>query len=98
MTIWTISNLERDPATGVVKVAHWRATATEGAHTASVYGSATLPAPPPSATLEPFETLTEEMVLGWVWQWCLDKDETEATLAAQLATLAAPPVVPGVPW
>ena len=34
MTTWTISTLERELADGGVIVAHWRATAVDGEHSA----------------------------------------------------------------
>jgi hypothetical protein len=93
-TTWTISQLDRNTADGFVTTAHWQATAVDGEHTASVYATASWSEGTP---VVPYADLTEATVLAWVWE-SVDKESTEASLAAQIALLKAPVKSTGVPW
>ena len=95
MTVtWSINTLERDVATGYVTVAHWNATAVDGEHSASAYATVSWPEGTPAV---PYASLTESEVLGWVWE-SVDKDATEASLAAQIELLKNPVTATGTPW
>jgi hypothetical protein len=91
---WTISTLDRDVATGFVRTAHWQATAVDGEHTASIYSTASWA---DGTVNTPYENLTPETVLAWVWE-SVDKTATEAALAANIALQKAPVTAQGVPW
>lgn len=93
MITWKITNLDRKTADGFVTTAHWTATAVDGEHTASVYATASWDGEPSVA----YDQLTEETVLGWVWQ-SVDKEAAEATLMAQIEEQKAPSKATGVPW
>ena len=93
-TTWTISQLDRNTADGFVTTAHWQATAVDGEHSASVYATASWSEGTPAI---PYASLTEATVLGWVWE-SIDKDATEASLAAQIALLKNPVKATGTPW
>ena len=91
---WTISTLDRDVATGFVKTAHWTATAVDGEHTASIYSTASWA----DGTVNiAYDALTPETVLGWVWE-SVDKQATEAALAANIALQKNPVTATGTPW
>jgi hypothetical protein len=101
-TVWTISQLDckpqEDGLTDVVVTAHWQCTGVDGEYTAQVYGTA-------SFTLEqgagftPHADLTQDQVLGWCYASGVDKDATEANVAAQLEAQINPPVVVlPLPW
>ena len=94
-TTWTISTLDRETATGFVTTAHWRATAVDGDYTATIYSTSSWPSGTPEVA---YNTLTEATVLGWVWANGVDKEATEATLAANIAGQKAPVVATGTPW
>tara|TARA_R110000868_G_scaffold54001_2_gene169281 strand:- start:3990 stop:4301 length:312 start_codon:yes stop_codon:yes gene_type:complete len=100
MTTWTItamncSTTEQNPDT--VIVCHWTCSDTDGTYNASVYSTCSVPTPEGSFT--PYDQLTQEQVLGWVWANGVDKDATEAAVAAQLQAQINPPVVtPPLPW
>ena len=86
----------------VVFTVHWTLTGTETqgekTYTGSVYGSVgvTLDAESP---FTPYDQLTEQQVLGWVWESGVDKDASEANVAQQIANQINPPVVtPPLPW
>jgi hypothetical protein len=97
MTIWSIANLERNTADGGVVVAHWRATATDGDYSASSYGTCGFTPDPSDPAYIPYESLTEADVLAWVYE-SVDKDATEAALAANIEEQKAPQTMAGTPW
>ena len=97
MTVWTIAQLERNTSDGGVVVAHWRATLTDGDYSASSYGTAGFTPDPTAPDFVPFESLTEADVLAWVYE-SVDKDATEASLAANIEDQKAPQTVAGTPW
>ena len=91
---WSISTMERDVATGFVSVVHWTCTAVDGEHSAFAYATVSWAEGTPAV---PYANLTEATVLAWVWE-SVDKDSTEASLAAQIALLKNPVKSTGVPW
>jgi hypothetical protein len=90
----TINQLNREASTGIITTVHWSASKTSGEHTASSYGSVGLTA---GDTVIPFANVTEANVLAWLGT-ALDLTEMEAALDTQLAALAAPAVLDGMPW
>ena len=94
MTTWTISTLDHNTADGFVTTAHWRATAVDGEHTASVYATVSWSEGTPTI---PYANLTEATVLNWVWE-SVDKTATESALAAKIALLKNPVKATGTPW
>jgi len=98
MTTWTISTLERELSDGGVVVAHWRATAVDGDFSASSYGTCGFTPDPSSADWVAYDSITEEMALGWCWAEGVDKDAIEASLAAQIEADKNPTQAAGVPW
>jgi hypothetical protein len=93
-TTWTIENLDRKTSDGFVVTAHWRCTAVDGEYSASVYGTVGFDGDHPTI---PFADLTPAEVLEWVYEK-LDKDATEANLAAQIEALKNPVQESGLPW
>jgi len=90
---WSISQLDRKTADNYVTTAHWRCDATDGEYSAGVYGSAGFTG---DLTI-PYESLTQEQVLGWVWE-SVDKSETEANVLAQIEAQKHPTSAQGLPW
>jgi hypothetical protein len=101
MTTWTIATLERDlqPADmdGAVVVAHWRVSEVDGDYSASAYGTVGFTPDPTAPGYVPYADLTEEVVLGWVWE-SVDQAATEAALAAKIEAEKNPVTADGVPW
>jgi hypothetical protein len=97
-TTWTISQLDRIIPDGAVYTAHWRVAAVDGDYSASAYSTASFTPDPASPDFVPYADLTEAEVLGWVWSSGVDKDATEATLAAQIELQKNPVTATGVPW
>jgi hypothetical protein len=94
---WTIAQCEHEVATGGITVAHWRVSAVDGDYSASAYGTAGFTPDPSSPDFKPYDEVTEAEVLGWVWG-SVDKDETEANLAAQIDAQKNPTSEAGLPW
>ena len=92
---WTISQLDRQTSDGFVTTAHWQATAIDGEHSASIYATCSWSNGTPTV---PYANLTKETVLGWIWANGVDKDATEASLAAQIDAQKNPVTATGVPW
>ena len=93
--VWNISNLDRNTADGLVTCAHWQATAVDGEHTASIYSTCSWA---DGTVNTPYDQLTQEIVLGWVWANGVDKTATEAALAAQIEAQKNPVTASGTPW
>lgn len=86
-----------NPSEAVLQVG-WRANATDGEYSGSVYATCTLP-PADPASFTPYADLTQEQVLGWIWANGVDKDATEAALAQQIENQKNPPtIIPSLPW
>jgi len=94
MITWTISTLDREVSNGFVTCAHWQATAVDGDYTASIYSTCSWA---DGTVNTPYADLTQETVLGWVWE-SVDKTATEAALAANIALQKAPVTASGTPW
>jgi hypothetical protein len=94
-TQWTITQTDYDIATGFIFCAHWTATATDGDYTASAYSTCSFALATPSI---PYDSVTEQEVLNWCWANGVDKDATEASLAAQIELLKNPVKATGTPW
>jgi hypothetical protein len=94
MITWTISTLERETSNGFVITAHWQATAVDGDYTASIYSTCSWADGTP---VIPYENLTQETVLGWIWE-TVPKQATEDALAANIALQKNPVTASGTPW
>ena len=90
---WNISSLDRRTADGFVTTAHWQCIGTDGEHSASVYASCGFD----GDLVTPYDNLTQDIVLGWVWQ-SVDKEATEAAVKAQLDAQKNPVTAQGTPW
>jgi len=93
--VWTISTLNRETSNNFVTTAHWQCSATDGEYSASTYSTCSWADGTP---LIPYNELTEAEVLNWCWANGVDKDATEASLAANIAAQKAPVTATGVPW
>ncbi len=90
---WKISQLDRKTSDGFVTTAHWTCSGVDGDFTGSVYASCGFD----GELSVPYEQLTEATVLSWVWQ-SVDKEATEAAVAAQIEAQKNPVSASGTPW
>lgn len=96
MTItWKINQLDRRTSDGFVTTAHWIVVAEDEGFSASVYATCGWSEGAPET---PYESLTEADVLTWVWASGVDKEATEASLAAQIESQKKPVSASGTPW
>ena len=91
---WRISQLESRVSDGYVMRAHWQCSDVDGEHTGAVYNVTGWYS---NSLNTPYEQLTEEQVLGWIWEK-VDRAAVEAVVTAQIELSKNPPVVVGVPW
>jgi hypothetical protein len=96
---WSFSQFDVVPTEGsftdVVKTIYWCLKATDAAYTTEAYGTVGLGPPDPSDFIA-FADLTPEWTVTLVGE-TVDIPELEAALAAQIAALKNPPVVPMAP-
>jgi hypothetical protein len=97
MATWTISNLERNVADGGVTVAHWRVTEVDGDFSASSYGTCGFTPDASADDFVAYDSLTEEVVMGWVHAE-VDQSSTEAALTANIEAQKNPVSADGMPW
>jgi hypothetical protein len=94
-TTWTITQCDRLTADDFITTAHWTAVATDGEFTASIYSTCSFASAEPAI---PYADVTEAEVLAWCWSNGVDKDATEAALAAQIEAQKNPVTATGTPW
>jgi hypothetical protein len=92
---WTISTTNYEVSNGFIQTAHWQCNAVDGDYTASIYSTCSFAAAEPSI---PYADVTMQEVLDWCWASGVDKDATEAALAANIADQKAPVTATGTPW
>lgn len=93
---WKINQLERSTADDYVLVVHYGVDAVDGDHSKGAYGTLSFDPATMLASVA-FDSLTEEIVLSWVFAK-VDKANVEAQLEAVIAEMKAPTVVAGMPW
>ena len=94
-TQWKITQTDYDISTGFIFCAHWTATATDGDYSVPAYSTCSFALATPSI---PYASVTEQEVLDWCWANGVDKEATEASLAAQIELLKNPVTATGTPW
>ena len=103
MTVWTITSMtvktQEAGLSDVVYMVNWLAVDSDGVNEARMGSDIELPAP--EGTFIPYDQLTEQQVLGWVWAALGDETRyaIEADLNAQIVYMQIPPVaVLPLPW
>ena len=95
---YAITNIERQANDGLVTKVKWVGTYVDEREYESAEGEVTLER---SDTSTPFDDLTEETVLGWVFAK-IDKTEIEESLKNKVnlkkQDKASPSVLTGMPW
>ena len=92
---WSIVDTNRLTADNFITTAHWTCNAVDGDYTAGSYGTCGFAAATPAI---PYASVTEAEVLNWIWANGIDKEATEASLAANIALQKNPVTATGVPW
>jgi hypothetical protein len=99
--VWSVTAMNCYPQeqgnADVVFNVHWTCAGTEGDYSASVINTCQIPYA--GGEFTPYEDLTQEEVLGWIWSNGVDKDATEEAVEQQIENQINPPVVtPPLPW
>lgn len=99
---WTVTAMDCYPQaegeTDVVFNVHWTCSGVQDTYNASVYATCavTYTAGTPYT---PYNQLTQNQVLGWIWANGVDQAATEAAVQQQIENQINPPVVtPPLPW
>jgi hypothetical protein len=95
MVTWTIENMERLIADGMVIRVNWRVTETDGNVTEFTYNNSTFDTP--GDPFVPYEELTEAQVLSWVQATDLAQ-ATAADVHARVLAALNPTLASGLPW
>ena len=93
-TTWTIAQLDRQTADGLVTTAHWRVDAVDGEHTAGSYGSVSFER---GTSFTAYNSLTESQVIAWVKEK-LDVTAIQASLQSEINAKKTPVTSTGLPW
>jgi hypothetical protein len=99
---WTVTAMdcypEVDGETDVVFTVHWTCSGEDSGFTSSVYSTQSVTVDP-SEPFTPYDQLTQDQVLNWIWTSGVDKDLTETAVNQQVQNLINPPVItPPLPW
>ena len=99
---WTVTQMDCYPQaegqTDVVFTVHWTCSGTDGTYNGSVYSTCnvTYEAGMPYT---PYDQLTQDQVLGWIWAGGVDQAYAEAAVQTQIDNQINPPVTsPALPW
>jgi hypothetical protein len=95
--LWAISDMMRASESGGVITVYWVCMKHDGEHTCAIDGSIQFAPDPASPDFVPYEALTEQAVLGWVWN-AVSKVEIEQQIKDGLAEMRDPPILSGLPW
>lgn len=99
---WDVTEMNCIPAKNgnenIVINVHWRCFGQDGDYVSSVYGTCGLPEN--EENFIPYDQLTKEMVLSWVWSsGSVDKEAVENSVNQQIQDQISPPVInPALPW
>ena len=103
---WTVTQMDcypqADNETDVVFNVHWTCSGTETqndtTYNGSVYNTCAVPMSG-TGSFTPYNELTQNQVLGWIWANGVDQAATEAAVQQQIDNQINPPVVtPPLPW
>lgn len=99
MISFHITNLDRHTVDGFITTAHWTAVMADGEYSASTYSTASF-TQTDDMNLLPFESITQDQVIGWVKESLGAEGVAaiESALAANIADQKAPKVASGTPW
>ena len=103
MTTWIVQSMmvktQESGQADVVYLVDWLASDTDGVNEARRGGQIEIPAP--TGTFIPYDQLTEQQVLDWVWASIGSDSKTaiDANLNMQIVYMQQPPVVSlPLPW
>ena len=98
---WTVIQMaclpQAEGQTDVVIKASWSLVGVQGQYDDNILGVTEFTYTGGSFT--PYDQLTQDQVLGWIWASGIDKTQSEAVMQARLDAMTTPAVVvPPLPW
>jgi hypothetical protein len=98
---WVIQWMECNPQEGnytdVVISAGWQCTGNNGAYIDQIYGTCNFVSP--SGSFTPYDELTQEQVLGWVWADGVNKAAVQMKIDENIQQQIQSPIVNlPLPW
>jgi hypothetical protein len=94
---WQVQNMTHTTDTGFVINVAWGCTASQDSASAFHGGKTVYENNPDQDGFIPYDQLTEEQVLGWVWA-DVDKAAIEADLTTKIEKQLNPTTTNGLPW
>lgn len=96
---WTVYQCEHEIVTGGITAAHWRVVAVDNNYSTSSYGVTNFNPITNSTNFKPYNKVTENEVLKWVWATDPDlKEKVETLLFQQIDAQKNPVTAVGTPW
>jgi hypothetical protein len=92
---WNVVQMDRLTSDGFVVTVHYTVNAVDGDYSTSTYG--TVGYTQEEGNIIPFDSLTPEIVVGWVKD-SLGQETVEEALAAQIEAQKNPVSESGLPW
>jgi len=92
---WNIVQTDYNTSDKFITTVHYNVSAVDGEFTASTYG--TVGYTQEEGNIIPFDSLTPEIVIGWVKD-SLGQETVETALAAQIEAQQNPVQLSGLPW
>ena len=98
---WTVIQMtclpQAEGQTDVVVKASWSLVGVQGQYDDNILGVSEFTYT--SGSFTPYDQLTQDQVLGWIWASGIDKAQSEAVMQARLDAMNTPAVVtPPLPW
>lgn len=94
---WLITQLDRRSVDDFVYMAHWQCIGTDNKFYGTVYSTCSWQEAD-DCHLIPYDELTQDMVLKWIWASGVDKEATEVAVIAQIENQKNLPTKSGIPW
>jgi hypothetical protein len=93
--VWAISQLDYQISNGFVTSAYWSCLAKDEKFSKRITGVCSWGKETPKIS---YADLTENIVLGWIWDSEVDKNNIENMLKQQIEMLNTPVTASGLPW
>lgn len=99
--IWKVIKVyvspNREQFANYILAVDWQCTVSEGQDSVVETGLCNLVGD--SSPFTPYENLTENQILSWVWNSGVNKEQVENNVATSLRNLMNPPIInPPLPW
>jgi hypothetical protein len=98
---WTVTKLDtyrETPQPNCIFNVYWKCSGTDGLNTSEINGSTSIEYVQ-GETYTPYSEVTQEIVLGWIYENGIDKTEVESAITEQLIASSSSQIVSNsLPW